>query len=104
MTELPRTYREFMEKHPEIWQAYEQLGTAAADGGPLDAKLRELVKLGMAAAVGSEGSVASHARRAVEAGASREELEHTLLLGITTIGFARSMAAINWASSALDSK
>ena len=103
MSELPRTYREFMEKHPEIWQAYERLGTAAAEGGPLDARLRELVKLGMAAAVGSEGSVASHARRAVEAGASREELEHTLLLGITTMGFAKSMAAINWASAALDS-
>lgn len=104
MSELPRTYREFMEKHPDIWQAYERLGTATAAGGVLDAKVRELVKLGMAAAVGSEGSVASHARRAVEAGVSREELEHALLLGITTIGFAKSMAAITWVEAALDSE
>jgi AhpD family alkylhydroperoxidase len=104
MSELPRTYREFMEKHPQVWQAYERLGTATAEAGPLDPKVRELVKVGMAAAVGSEGSVASHARRAVEAGASREELEHALLLGITTIGFAKTMAATNWANAALDSK
>jgi len=102
MSELPRTYREFMEKHPEIWQVYERLGTTTAEAGPLDARVRELVKLGMAAAVGSEGSVASHARRAVEAGVSRDELEHALLLGITTMGFARSMAALNWVNDALD--
>ncbi len=103
MTQLPRTYQRFKEHYPSVLKAYEDLGGEVAGAGPLEPRVRELVKLGMAAAMGSEGSVASHARRAIEAGVTREELEHALLLGVTTIGFARSMAAINWATEALDS-
>ena len=102
MAQLPRTYRRFMETHPAVSKAYDALGGAVAEAGPLDERVRELIKLGMAAAMGSEGSVASHARRATEAGVTREELEHALLLGVTTIGFARSMAAINWAIAAIE--
>ena len=102
MAQLPRTYRRFTEEHPSVWKAYEDLGAAVAESGPLEPRTRELIKLGMAAAMGSEGSVASHARRAIEAGVTREELEHALLLGVMTIGFARSMAAINWTNHALE--
>jgi AhpD family alkylhydroperoxidase len=102
MAELPRTYRRFTETHPAVAKAYDALGGAVAEAGPLDTRTRELIKLGMAAAMGSEGSVASHARRAVEAGITREEIEHALLLGVTTMGFARSMAAINWATDAVE--
>jgi AhpD family alkylhydroperoxidase len=102
MTQLPRTYRRVKKRYPSVVKAYEDLGAEVAGAGPLEPRVRELVKLGMAAAMGSEGSVASHARRAIEAGVTREEIEHALLLGATTIGFARSMAALNWATEAID--
>lgn len=101
MSELPKTYREFRDKHAKVWQAYEALGVAIADDGPLEAKVRELVKLGMAAAAGSEGSVDSHTHRALEAGATVEEVEHAILLGVTTVGFPRTMAALTWAAAAI---
>jgi AhpD family alkylhydroperoxidase len=76
----------------------------AAASGPLDARTRERVKLGMAAASRSESAVHSHVHRAIEAGASRAEVEHALLLGVTTIGFPRAMAALTWADAALEAR
>jgi len=69
--------------------------------GPLDAKVRELIKLGMSAAVKSESAVQSHTHRALEVGASAEEIEHAIILGITTIGFPTMMAALTWAKDAI---
>ncbi|HHD63716.1 MAG TPA: carboxymuconolactone decarboxylase family protein, partial [Desulfobulbaceae bacterium] len=44
----------------------------------------------------STGAVHSHARRALAAGATREEIQHTLLLLISTIGFPKVAAALAW--------
>ena len=101
MSQLPQSYRRFKDEHHHMWQAYEQLGAAASEAGPLDAKVRQLVKLGMAAATQSESAVHSHTHRALEAGASVSEIEHALLLGITTIGFPTMMAALTWAKAAI---
>ena len=103
MKPLPKPYQQFGEEYPAVYAAYENLGTAAANAGPLDAKTRELVKLGMAAAYGSESGVQSHTHRALEAGASADEIRHTLLLGINTLGFSTMMAALTWARHALAS-
>ena len=102
MSELPRTYQRFQAEHGELWQAYERLGATAAETGPLEVKVRELVKLGMAAANQSESAVRSHTHRALEAGTTAEEIQHALLLGITTIGFPAMMAALSWAQAAID--
>ena len=102
MDRLPKPFRRFHDEHPAVWQAYENLGAAIAQSGPLEQKVRELVKLGMAAACGSESAVQSHTHRALEAGASPEEIEHAILLGITTIGFPQAMAALDWAKNAFE--
>lgn len=102
MDRLPKPYTRFHDEQPEVWQAYENLGAVIAQSGPLEIKVRELVKLGMAAACGSESAVQSHTHRALKAGASPEEIEHAILLGITTIGFPQAMAALSWAKNALD--
>ncbi len=104
MKQLPKTYQEFRDLHPKVYAAYESLGAAAAEAGPLDAKVRELIKLGMAAANGSESGVQSHTYRALESGATEDEIEHALLLGINTLGFSRMMAALSWARGALASR
>jgi 4-carboxymuconolactone decarboxylase len=41
-------------------------------------------------------------RRAVKAGASGEEVQHALLLLISTIGFPQTMAALSWSRDILD--
>jgi 4-carboxymuconolactone decarboxylase len=101
MGELPVSYRKFKDEHVKVWQVYDQLGAAAAEEGPLDKKVRELIKLGMAAANRSESAVHSHTHRALEAGARPEEIEHAIILGITTIGFPNMMAALTWAKDAI---
>ena len=101
MSQLPKPYQQFRTDHPEVYKAYERLGDAAANAGPLEAKIRELIKLGMAAANRSESAVQSHTHRALEAGATPEEIEHALLLGINTLGFSTVMAALSWAKAAM---
>jgi AhpD family alkylhydroperoxidase len=102
MSKLPKNFRKFQDEHKDIYEAYERLGEAAACCGPLDGKTRELVKLGMAAAIGSQGSVQSHTHRALNYGISQAEIEHAIVLGVTTLGFPRTMAALSWVREALD--
>ena len=102
MSQLPKNFRKFQDEHRDIYEAYEKLGEAAACCGPLDGKTRELVKLGMAAAIGSQGSVQSHTHRALNYGISPAEIEHAIVLGVTTLGFPKTMAALSWAREALE--
>lgn len=101
MAQLPKRYLQFQERYEQVWQAYEALGAAAAGAGPLDAKTRELIKLGMAAASKSESAVHSHTHRALEAGATVEEIEQTVILAATTLGFPTMMTALTWAQAAI---
>lgn len=97
----PAFYKGVSEQFPEVIKAVEQLGATLRTGGPLDLKTSHLVQLAAAAASQSEGAVSSHARRAIQAGARPEEITHTLLLLVTTIGFPQAMAALSWAESVM---
>jgi 4-carboxymuconolactone decarboxylase len=97
-----RTYHDISKRYPEIIEALEKLGTTVRGAGPLDKKTSHLIQLAAAAAAKSEGSVHSHTRRAKKAGATREEIYHTLLLLISTIGFPQAMAAISWCRDILE--
>ena len=96
MARLPKAYENFKKAYPKIWQDYDQLGAAVHDSGPLDKKNRELIKLAMAIGARLEGAVHSHTRRALEAGASAEEIYHVVLLSLTTLGFPQTIAAMTW--------
>jgi alkylhydroperoxidase/carboxymuconolactone decarboxylase family protein YurZ len=93
---LPKHYVTVMSKHPKLDKALEALGKAVREEGPLDEKTAQLIQLAGAACIHSEGSVHSHARRALAAGATPEEVRHTLFLLVTTIGFPTVMAALSW--------
>ena len=96
MAQLPKAYENFKRAYPKIWQAYDRLGAAVHDGGPLDKKNRELIKVGMAIGARLEGAVHSHTRRALQAGATAQEIYHVVLLGLTTLGFPHTIAALTW--------
>ena len=96
MTKLPKAFETFRKRYRRVYEAYEALGGVAHESGPLEQKTRELVKLGMAIGGRLEGAVRSHAQRAREAGATPEELEHVVLLAVTTSGFPTAVAAFTW--------
>src|SRR6202008_2486686 len=83
-------------KYPRLMAAVDALGRAAADAGPLSEKTRHLVQLGAAAATRRAGAGHSHTRRALAAGATAEEVQHTVIAAVSTIGFPNVMAALSW--------
>ena len=93
---LPGRYLNFQKRFPAVFQAYDALGAASAEAGPLDGKTRALVKLAIAVGGQMEGAVHSHTRRAVEAGCSADEIRHVVLLSITTMGFPSMMKTLSW--------
>ena len=103
-TKLPKPYTRFTKKYKMVWQAYDELGAAAHGVGPLPAKTRELVKLGMAIGARMEGAVHAHTRRALETGATAAEIRHAAILAITTLGFPVTMAALTWVEDILGGK
>jgi alkylhydroperoxidase/carboxymuconolactone decarboxylase family protein YurZ len=46
--------------------------------------------------------VHSHTRRALEAGATPEQIRHTLISLTSTIGFPTVVAAISWADDVIE--
>ena len=93
---LPEWYTLLSEKHPTFMSAVQELGKVVKQEGPLDEKTAHLVQLGAATALRSEGSVHSHARRALKAGATQEELDHAVILLTSTVGFPTVSAALSW--------
>ena len=85
----------------EVITAVENLGQTIKTAGPINAKEAELIQLAAALAIRSEGGVHSHVRRALDAGATKEELYHTLILLTSTIGFPAVMAGISWIDDVL---
>jgi len=100
----PPWYTFIKENHGNFINCLEQLGEVVRREGPLDDKTSHLIQLAAAAAIRSEGSVHSHVRRALAAGASPEEVYHTLLLLTSTIGFPTVSAALSWAYDVLKKK
>ncbi len=98
---LPEIYQHFSERFPGVFDAYRNLGIAAREAGPLEGKLQELVKLGIAVGANSQGAVMSSTRKALESGASAEEILHVVLLALTTTGFPNMIAALRWVESVL---
>ena len=94
--ELPGHYMGIRDRFKEYGKILNELGQTAKQSGPLDDKTSELVQLAASAAIRSEGAVHSHARRAMELGASTEEVYHVLLLLTSTIGFPTVAASISW--------
>jgi 4-carboxymuconolactone decarboxylase len=93
---LPSSVDKFKGKHPVVWDAFERLGDACHETGPLDEKTRRLVKLALAVALRHEGAVHSATRNARRSGVMREQLEHVAILAITTIGWPAASAAMTW--------
>ena len=98
---LPKAVQSFSASFPNVWQAFPKLGDECHAAGPLDDRVRRLVKVGIAVAAQSEGAVHSAVRHAKAAAIPAAEIRHAIVLSITTIGFPRAMAAMSWADDIL---
>lgn len=101
MVKLPGHFQRFTEAHPRIASAYRELGEAVADSGPLDAKSCALIKLGMSIGAKMEGATHSQVRKAMEAGATPDEIRHAVMQATTTLGFPAMMTGLAWADDVL---
>lgn len=102
MRTLPKRYRRFMDEYPEVGKAYEAYGEAVAQAGPLDEKARSLIKLAASISSRLEGGAKSHAHKALQAGATPDEVRHVAVLLAPTIGFPAMMAGLSWVESVID--
>ena len=84
---------------PDVYRGIGLMGNAAMTSGALDRKVKELMALVIGVAVRCDGCIASHARGAVRAGASKAEAAEaigvSLLMqgGPATVYGARAYAA-----------
>lgn len=101
-TGKPKHYQKIQEMYPDLVGAAEALGKAAQEAGPLGEKEMQLVQLGASVALRSEGAVRSHARRAMQAGATPQEVRHAVIILTSTIGFPTVAAALDWLEKVLD--
>jgi 4-carboxymuconolactone decarboxylase len=99
---IPSHYLKVKKIYKEYIDAVENLGETARKSGPIDKKTSHLIQLAAAVAIGSEGSVHSHTRQAVEAGATAKEIQHTIILLTSTIGFPTIMAGLSWVNDILE--
>lgn len=93
---MPKHHQNIREKFPEYGKALSKLGESVRSSGPIDEKNVHLIQLAASTAIRSEGGVHSHARRAIENGASSEEVYQAVLLLTSTIGFPNVAAALSW--------
>lgn len=104
MAKYPKNYSWISARYGKVIKAHQRLGEELLEAGPLKRKQAHLVQLAAAAAVRSEGAVHSHVRRALEAGAKPEEVQHALLLLVSTIGFPAVSAALSWSRDVMEKK
>ena len=101
---MPKRFQKFTEDYPQVAKAYEELGDAVHAAGPLDEKTRALIKLAISTGARLEGAVHSHARKALKAGCTAEEMRQVAVLSLPTIGLPSMMAALSWIDDILENK
>ena len=102
MTQYTNNFTWLLEKFGKVMENHQEFGKALRDAGPINEKDANLIQLGAAAAIKAEGAVHSHVRRALDAGASPDEIYHTIILLASTIGFPAVAAALSWARDIIE--
>ncbi|MFE9689615.1 carboxymuconolactone decarboxylase family protein [Micromonospora sp. NPDC005806] len=93
---LPSIYVKFLERFPEVAEAQGTLARSVRERSPFDPRTDRLIKLAMAIGAEAEGAVRSNMRKAIEHGATIDEVRSVALAAITTCGFPTAIAALGW--------
>jgi alkylhydroperoxidase/carboxymuconolactone decarboxylase family protein YurZ len=98
---LPRVYTDFTERFPEVAAAQGALARTIREQSPFDEKTERLLTLALAIGAEANGGVRSNVRKALQQGATVEELRAVALAAITTCGFPTAVAALRWIDEVL---
>jgi 4-carboxymuconolactone decarboxylase len=99
---MPATLDTFKTDYAKTWAAYEQLRNACDQAGPLDAKTRELIKIGISVALEHSGGLIAHVSQAKKAGAQPPEIYQAILLATGLAGFPAVLGAMAAAKKYLE--
>lgn len=81
-------------KHGDVYEAYTKYGKEVHAGGPLDDKTIALIKVAISASAKFDYALTTHIKKALDAGNTREEIEHVILLTAPTVGFPNMMESM----------
>lgn len=101
---VPKAYQQMKADFPDMVAAYEALGKACGEAGPLDPKTVSLVKLAISISAGLEGAAHSHTRKALAAGCTPDEVKHVAFLCTPTIGYPSMMRGRGWVLDVLNAQ
>jgi len=99
LDELTLQHRALREMIPDVYKGFGELSRAALASGALETKVKELTAMTIGVVQGCDGCIASHARGAVRAGATKQEAAEMIGVSIlmhggpATIYGARAYAA-----------
>ena len=86
LDDLTPLHRELRRAIPEVYKGFAELHRVSLGPGALDVKTKELMALAIAVAEHCDGCIASHARAAALAGATRQEAAEAIGVAILMNG------------------
>ena len=75
-------HRALRQAIPGVYKAFNEMGAAALADGELTAAVKELMAVAIGVVHGCDGCIASHARAAVKAGASKQQAAEAIGVAI----------------------
>lgn len=82
MTQAMTAIGSLAKGNPKVLDGLQAFDAAAASKGALDDKTRELIALAVAVTTRCDSCIAIHAQKAVEVGASKDEVQEALAMAI----------------------
>jgi len=86
LDDLAPQHRELRKAIPDVYAGFAEMSKAALSTGVVDASIKELVAVAIGVVHGCDGCIASHARSAVRAGATREQAAEIIGVAIMMAG------------------
>ena len=84
--ELNPQHRALREMIPDVYKGFRELSQSALAAGALETKVKELIAMTIGVVHGCDGCIASHARGAVRAGATKQEAAEAIGVSIMMQG------------------
>lgn len=86
LKDLSGQHRALRQDIPDVYKAFNDLGSAALAEGALSTKVKELMAMAIGVVHGCDGCIASHARGAARAGATAKEAAEAIGVAILMHG------------------
>lgn len=86
LNDLNPQHRDLRQMIPEVYRGFNEISKAALTSGALETKHKELIAMTIGVVAGCDGCIASHARGAARAGATKQEAAEAIGVSILMHG------------------